>query len=74
MANTQTWGVTVPSLKTILTCSAAFIALVAAKQNVCSDWTGSVNNANLRDWFNRRGSRRTQGRFLTVLAFCIGWF
>ncbi len=32
MANTQTWGVTVPSLKTILTCSAAFIALVAASK------------------------------------------
>ena len=32
MANTQTWGVTVPSLKTILTCFAAFIALVAASK------------------------------------------
>ncbi len=32
MANSQTWGISIPSFKTVLSCSAAFIALIAASK------------------------------------------
>ena len=73
MANYSNMGSHCPSLKTILTCSAAFIALVAASkmsvqigpvpltmQTCAIGLIGAVLGA-------RKG-------LLTVLAFCIGWF